>query len=80
MTHRIACALVLTAAASQAEEPVDPRITPETLAARVFELEKEAYPHVLRLFAARRVQMQGGRVRIAKAKRRGTTDSTDEHG
>ncbi|MEO1495780.1 MAG: phosphoribosylglycinamide formyltransferase [Planctomycetota bacterium] len=54
--------------------------TPETLAARVFELEKEAYPHVLRLFAAGRVQMQGGRVRIAKAKRRGVTDSTDEHG
>ncbi|MGL4513532.1 MAG: phosphoribosylglycinamide formyltransferase [Lacipirellulaceae bacterium] len=48
--------------------PVFDDDTPETLAARVFELEKEAYPAALRLIAAGRVQIEGGRVRIARAK------------
>ncbi|MCS7238224.1 MAG: phosphoribosylglycinamide formyltransferase [Thermoguttaceae bacterium] len=38
--------------------------TPETLAARVFEKECEAYPEALRLLAAGRVQVEGRRVRI----------------
>jgi phosphoribosylglycinamide formyltransferase-1 len=41
----------------------------ETLAARVFEAEKEAYPHVLRLLAAGSIQLDGRRVRIKKAQR-----------
>ena len=38
--------------------------TPETLAARVFEAECEAYPEVLRLIAAGRVRVEGRRVRV----------------
>jgi phosphoribosylglycinamide formyltransferase-1 len=38
--------------------------TPESLAARVFEAECEAYPEALRLFAAGRLQVQGRRVRV----------------
>ena len=38
--------------------------TPETLAARVFEAECEAYPEALRLIAAGRVTVEGRRVRI----------------
>ncbi len=51
--------------------PVFDDDTAETLAARVFESEKEAYPHVLRLLAAGRITLDGGRVRIAASKRRG---------
>jgi phosphoribosylglycinamide formyltransferase 1 len=36
----------------------------ESLAARVFEAEKEAYPHVLRLMATDRVMLEGRRVRL----------------
>ncbi|MBN1852334.1 MAG: phosphoribosylglycinamide formyltransferase [Pirellulales bacterium] len=36
--------------------------TPDTLAARVFEAETRAYPHVLRLLAERRVSVTGRRV------------------
>ncbi len=39
--------------------------TPETLAARVFEAECEAYPEALRLLAAGRVRVVGHRARIA---------------
>jgi phosphoribosylglycinamide formyltransferase-1 len=39
--------------------------TADTLAARVVEAEKEAYPHVLRLLAAGRVKLDGRRVSIA---------------
>jgi phosphoribosylglycinamide formyltransferase 1 len=39
--------------------------TPETLAARVFEAECEAYPEAIRLIAAGRVKVEGRRVRIA---------------
>jgi len=38
--------------------------TPDTLAARVFEAECEAYPEALRLIAAGRVTVEGRRVRI----------------
>jgi formyltetrahydrofolate-dependent phosphoribosylglycinamide formyltransferase len=49
--------------------PVFADDTPDTLAARVFEAEKEAYPHVLKLLAAGRVQLDGGRVTIRKPQR-----------
>jgi phosphoribosylglycinamide formyltransferase 1 len=39
--------------------------TPKTLAARVFEEEKLAYPEAIRLFAAGRLKIDGRRVRIA---------------
>lgn len=38
--------------------------TPETLAARVFQAECEAYPEAIRLIAAGRVKVEGRRVRI----------------
>lgn len=38
--------------------------TPETLAARVFEAECEAYPEALRLLASGRVKVEGRRVRV----------------
>jgi phosphoribosylglycinamide formyltransferase 1 len=40
--------------------------TPETLAARVFEAECEAYPEALRLLAAGRVTVEGRRVRVRR--------------
>jgi len=46
--------------------PVFDDDTAESLAARVFESEKEAYPHVLRLLAAGRIQLDGRKVTIAK--------------
>lgn len=49
--------------------PVFDDDTANTLAARVFEAEKEAYPHVLNLLAAGRVQLEGGRVAIRKSER-----------
>jgi len=39
--------------------------TPETLAHRVFEQEKIAYPHAIRLYAAGRLRIDGRRVRGA---------------
>jgi len=44
--------------------PVRDDDTPDTLAARVFEAECEAYPEALRLIAAGRVTVDGRRVRI----------------
>ncbi len=38
--------------------------TPETLAARVQEEEREAYPEAIGLFAAGRLQVEGRRVRV----------------
>jgi formyltetrahydrofolate-dependent phosphoribosylglycinamide formyltransferase len=38
--------------------------TPDTLAARVFEQECEAYPEAIRLFAEGKLRMEGRRVRI----------------
>jgi phosphoribosylglycinamide formyltransferase-1 len=43
--------------------------TPETLAARVFEAETEAYPEALQLIACGRVQVVGRRVRVAPPER-----------
>jgi phosphoribosylglycinamide formyltransferase 1 len=50
--------------------PVFDDDTAETLAARVFESEKEAYPQVLRLLAAGRIELDGRKVRILASKRR----------
>jgi phosphoribosylglycinamide formyltransferase-1 len=49
--------------------PVFEDDTLDTLAKRVFEAEKEAYPHVLRLLAAGCVQLDGRRVTIKKPQR-----------
>ena len=49
--------------------PVFDDDTSDTLAKRVFEVEKEAYPHVLKLLAAGRVRLEGRRVTIAKPPR-----------
>jgi len=49
--------------------PVFPDDTADTLAARVFEAEREAYPQVLKLLAAGRVTIDNGRVKIAKSQR-----------
>jgi formyltetrahydrofolate-dependent phosphoribosylglycinamide formyltransferase len=38
--------------------------TPDTLAARVFEQECEAYPEAIRLFAEGRLRVEGRRVRV----------------
>jgi phosphoribosylglycinamide formyltransferase-1 len=53
--------------------PVFDDDTPDTLAARVFEAEKEAYPRVLRLLAAGRVKLTGRRVTIATSKSEGAS-------
>lgn len=55
----------------QQPAPVFDDDTAETLAARVFEVEKEAYPHVLTLLAAGRIKLEGRRVRIVASARRG---------
>lgn len=52
---------------AQKAVPVVDDDTPETLAARVFQAECEAYPEVLNLIAAGRVKVEGRRVRIAGA-------------
>jgi phosphoribosylglycinamide formyltransferase 1 len=49
--------------------PVFDDDTADTLADRVFEAEKEAYPHVLRLLAAGRVRLDGRRVTVMKSQR-----------
>jgi phosphoribosylglycinamide formyltransferase-1 len=49
--------------------PVFDDDTIDTLAKRVFEVEKEAYPHVLRLLAAGRIKLEDGRVTMLKAQR-----------
>ncbi len=42
--------------------------TPDSLAVRVFEAEQEAYPHAIRLFAEKRLIVEGRRVLIRAAK------------
>lgn len=49
--------------------PVFDDDTADTLAKRVFEVEKEAYPHVLKLLAAGRIKLENGRVKMLKAQR-----------
>jgi formyltetrahydrofolate-dependent phosphoribosylglycinamide formyltransferase len=48
----------------QRTAPVLDDDTPESLAARVFALECEAYPEAIELFAQKRLQIEGRRVRI----------------
>lgn len=48
----------------QRRVPVLPGDTPETLAARVFEAECEAYPEAVALFGEGRLRVEDGRVRI----------------
>lgn len=55
--------------------PVFDDDTADTLAKRVFEAEKEAYPHVLRMLAAGRVQLDGPKVTIRKPKRESSRTS-----
>ena len=57
--------------------PVFDDDTADTLAKRVFEVEKEAYPHVLRLLAAGKIKLEGGRVKLLKIQRP-KTSSMDE--
>ena len=45
--------------------PVFDDDTVDSLASRVFEAEKEAYPHVLRLLARDKIELDGHRVKIA---------------
>ncbi len=49
--------------------PVFDDDTAETLAARVFLVEKEAYPHVLKLLAAGKIRVEGRRVTIVSSPR-----------
>jgi len=49
----------------QRRVPVLPDDTAETLAARVFEVECEAYPEAIRLFGAGRLRVEDGKVIIA---------------
>jgi phosphoribosylglycinamide formyltransferase 1 len=44
--------------------PVESDDTPETLAARVFEAECEAYPEAIQLIAESRVRLEGRKVRV----------------
>jgi phosphoribosylglycinamide formyltransferase-1 len=44
--------------------PVEDDDTPESLQARVFAAECEAYPEAVRLFAAGRLRVEGRRVRV----------------
>jgi phosphoribosylglycinamide formyltransferase-1 len=55
--------------------PVFDDDTADTLARRVFEVEKEAYPHVLKQLAAGRIKLEGRRVTIVKATRGERTKS-----
>jgi folate-dependent phosphoribosylglycinamide formyltransferase PurN len=45
--------------------------TPDSLAARVFEAECEAFPEAIRLFASGRLELHQGRVRRAHAAAQG---------
>jgi phosphoribosylglycinamide formyltransferase 1 len=49
--------------------PVFDDDTADTLGKRVFEVEKEAYPHVLKLLAAGRIKLENGRVTMLKGQR-----------
>lgn len=49
--------------------PVFDDDTTDTLAKRVFEVEKEAYPHVLNMLAAGRIKLDAGRVIFVKPAR-----------
>jgi phosphoribosylglycinamide formyltransferase 1 len=53
----------------QRRVPVLPGDTPDSLAARVFSAECEAYPEAIALFGQRRLELRDGRVEIAPAGR-----------
>ena len=55
----------------QQPTPVFDDDTVDSLAARVFEVEKEAYPHVLKLLAEGKITLEGRRVRIIAGRQRG---------
>ena len=59
----------LTETTRQQPVPVFGDDTADTLGKRVFEVEKEAYPHVLKQLAAGRIQLEGNRVKFLKAQR-----------
>jgi folate-dependent phosphoribosylglycinamide formyltransferase PurN len=50
--------------------PVFDDDTADSLAARVFVAEKEAYPHVLKLLAAGKIRVEGRKVTIVEKERR----------
>jgi phosphoribosylglycinamide formyltransferase-1 len=52
--------------------PVEDDDTPESLAARVFAAECDAYPEAIRLFAAGRLRVEGRRVRVTRDDAGGT--------
>ena len=54
----------------QRTAPVLDDDTPDTLAARVFEQELEAYPEAIRLFAEGRLKIEGRRVRILASEKK----------
>lgn len=54
----------------QTPVPVLAGDTPAELASRVFDAETEAYPHVLRMLAAGRVELEDGRVKVRKPSRK----------
>ena len=56
--------------------PVFDDDTADTLGKRVFECEKEAYPHVLGLLAAGRIKLEDGRVTMLKGHRGERSRST----
>jgi phosphoribosylglycinamide formyltransferase-1 len=57
--------------------PVFEDDTADTLGKRVFECEKEAYPHVLQMLAAGRIKLQNGRVKVGKPQRGERSDSSE---
>ncbi len=59
----------------QQPTPVFDDDTAESLADRVFEIEKEAYPHVLRLLAAGKIKLDDRRVKIATRESRSTKET-----
>ncbi len=57
--------------------PVFDNDTAQSLAERVFETEKEAYPHVLRMLAGGRVKQEGRRVTVTTPRRRESSAELD---
>jgi phosphoribosylglycinamide formyltransferase-1 len=60
---------------AQATVPVEPGDTPATLAARVTREEHRLYPEAVRLFAERRLRLEGDRVRVLPAESGSTAEA-----
>jgi phosphoribosylglycinamide formyltransferase-1 len=60
---------------AQATVPVEPGDTPATLAARVARAEHRLYPEAVRLFAERRLRLEGDRVRVVPAESGSTAEA-----